>query len=108
MEPSELLRRFVEVLDRLGTRYLVAGSMATTIYGEPRFTNDIDVVVDPRSEQDVLRRVEDPRSSPLSYACAFLSKPTKFTSLPLERAFSTLTVERLPCPAVLISCISPD
>jgi hypothetical protein len=51
MEPSELLRRFVEVLDRLGIRYLVAGSMATTIYGEPRFTNDIDVVVDLRSEQ---------------------------------------------------------
>jgi hypothetical protein len=51
MEPSELLRRFVEVLDRLGIRYLVAGSMATTIYGEPRFTNAIDVVVDLRSEQ---------------------------------------------------------
>ena len=51
MEPSELLRRFVEVLDRLGIRYLVAGSMATTIYGEPRFTNDIDVVVDLCSEQ---------------------------------------------------------
>jgi hypothetical protein len=51
MEPSELLRRFVEVLDRLGIRYLVAGSMATTIYGEPRFTNDIDVVVDLRPEQ---------------------------------------------------------
>ena len=50
MEPSELLRRFVAVLDRLGIRYLVAGSMATTIYGEPRFTNDIDVVVDLRSE----------------------------------------------------------
>ena len=51
MEPSELLRRSVEVLDRLGIRYLVAGSMATTICGEPRFTNDIDVVVDLRSEQ---------------------------------------------------------
>ena len=51
MEPSELLRRFVEVLDRLEIRYLVAGSLATTIYGESRFTNDIDVVVDLRSEQ---------------------------------------------------------
>jgi len=51
MEPSELLRRFVAVLDRLEIRYLVAGSMATTIYGEPRFTNDIDVVVDLRPEQ---------------------------------------------------------
>jgi hypothetical protein len=45
MEPSELLRRFVEVLERLHLPYLVTGSMATMAYGEPRFTNDIDVVV---------------------------------------------------------------
>ena len=46
MEPSDLLRRFVEVLDALAIRYRVVGSMASTTYGEPRFTNDIDVVVD--------------------------------------------------------------
>jgi hypothetical protein len=45
MEPSELLRRFVAVMERLKIRYLVTGSMATMAYGEPRFTNDIDVVV---------------------------------------------------------------
>src|SRR4051794_38059490 len=45
MEPSDLLGRFVEVLDALGTEYRVVGSMASTAYGEPRFTNDIDVVV---------------------------------------------------------------
>src|SRR3989442_1542813 len=46
MEPSELLRRFVEVLERLHVPYLVTGSMATIAYGEPRLTNDIDIVVD--------------------------------------------------------------
>jgi hypothetical protein len=45
MEPSELLRRFAEVLECLHIPYLVTGSMATIAYGEPRFTNDIDVVV---------------------------------------------------------------
>jgi hypothetical protein len=45
MEPSELLRRFVAVMERLKIRYLVTGSMATMAYGEPRFTNDIDIVV---------------------------------------------------------------
>ncbi|MSQ95804.1 MAG: hypothetical protein EXR98_14780 [Gemmataceae bacterium] len=46
MEPSELLRRLVDVLDRQQIRYLVTGSVATTTYGESRFTNDIDVVVE--------------------------------------------------------------
>jgi hypothetical protein len=46
MEPSELLRKFVDVLDELVLRYHVVGWMASTTYGEPRFTNDIDVVVD--------------------------------------------------------------
>lgn len=40
MAPSELLRQFVTVLERLDLRYLITGSMATIAYGEPRFTND--------------------------------------------------------------------
>lgn len=43
---SELLAQVVEVLDRLRLRYFVTGSMATILYGEPRLTNDIDIVVD--------------------------------------------------------------
>jgi hypothetical protein len=46
MEPSELLQRIVAILERLGLRYFVTGSMATIFFGEPRFTNDIDIVVD--------------------------------------------------------------
>lgn len=46
MEPSDLLRLVVSVLERLGLRYFVTGSTVTIFYGEPRFTNDIDVVVD--------------------------------------------------------------
>jgi hypothetical protein len=44
MEPSDLLRQVVLVLERLGVPYLVTGSIAAMYYGEPRFTNDIDVV----------------------------------------------------------------
>ncbi|MEO2046635.1 MAG: hypothetical protein ABGX16_08685 [Pirellulales bacterium] len=46
MEQSELLRHLCTTLDRLAIRYLVTGSQATIAYGEPRFTNDIDVVID--------------------------------------------------------------
>jgi hypothetical protein len=44
MGPYELLQRLVEILDRLGIPYLVTGSVATMAYGEPRLTNDIDIV----------------------------------------------------------------
>jgi hypothetical protein len=46
MGPSELLRFVVSVLERLELPYFVTGSTVTIFYGEPRFTNDIDVVVD--------------------------------------------------------------
>jgi hypothetical protein len=45
MEQDELLRFAVEALNQLGLRYFVTGSIATILYGEPRFTNDIDLVV---------------------------------------------------------------
>jgi hypothetical protein len=51
MEPSELLRFVVSLLERLGLRYFVTGSTATVFYGEPRITNDIDVVVDLSAER---------------------------------------------------------
>ena len=44
MEPSDLLRKVADVLESLEVRYLITGSTATIAYGEPRFTNDIDVV----------------------------------------------------------------
>lgn len=46
MGPSELMQRVADVLESLGIPYLVTGSMATIAYGEPRFTNDVDIVAD--------------------------------------------------------------
>ena len=46
MEQSDLLRFLCTHLERIGVRYFITGSQATIAYGEPRFTNDIDVVVD--------------------------------------------------------------
>lgn len=43
---AELLRRLAQACDRLGLSYAITGSTATIAYGEPRFTNDIDVVID--------------------------------------------------------------
>jgi hypothetical protein len=42
--PYELLQMVIEVFERLQIRYLVTGSVAAMAYGEPRLTNDIDIV----------------------------------------------------------------
>ena len=36
---------FTRKLEELGIRYMVSGSVAAIFYGEPRMTNDVDIVV---------------------------------------------------------------
>ena len=43
----ELLAKVVEALDTAGINHMVTGSFASTFHGEPRMTQDIDVVIDP-------------------------------------------------------------
>ncbi len=45
MSQQELLRRVVHALDRAGVEYMVTGSTASSLQGEPRATHDIDLVV---------------------------------------------------------------
>lgn len=46
MELYDLLKYLINAFEKLGIRYFITGSMGSIYYGEPRFTNDIDVVVD--------------------------------------------------------------
>lgn len=48
MEPTTLqvMLQVIAVLDALGIPYLVGGSLASSLYGIPRSTNDVDLVVD--------------------------------------------------------------
>lgn len=46
MEQYDLLKHLINAFESLGIRYLVTGSIASIFYGEPRFTNDIDVVAE--------------------------------------------------------------
>jgi hypothetical protein len=46
MELFELLQKVIGVFENLSIPYLVTGSVASMAYGEPRLTNDIDVVAD--------------------------------------------------------------
>lgn len=45
MEPMMIAHRVIDVLEKSHVEYFVGGSIASTIYGEPRFTQDVDLVV---------------------------------------------------------------
>ncbi len=50
MSEPDLIELFVQPLNQAGIRYLVSGSVAATLYGEPRVTHDIDFVIFPRAD----------------------------------------------------------
>ena len=45
MREPDLIELFAQPLNQAGIRYLVSGSVAAMLYGEPRVTHDIDFVV---------------------------------------------------------------
>ncbi|MDO8141656.1 MAG: hypothetical protein Q6358_09165 [Candidatus Brocadiales bacterium] len=45
MSQQELLRKVIQTLDDAGIQYMVTGSVASSLQGEPRSTHDIDLVV---------------------------------------------------------------
>ena len=46
-EDIAVVRQFTEIIERLGIAYAVGGSMASSVYGEVRFTQDADITVEP-------------------------------------------------------------
>lgn len=51
MQDPDFISLFVAPLENTGIHYMIAGSVASSIYGEPRNTLDIDMVVFPDSTQ---------------------------------------------------------
>lgn len=45
-DPRHLLSEIAEILRRLRIQYLVTGGMAVFVWGRPRFTADIDIVIE--------------------------------------------------------------
>ena len=59
-EPDSLattIRRIADLLDGLGVRYHCTGGLVASLYGEPRLTQDIDIVISIRSGPDVERLI---------------------------------------------------
>jgi hypothetical protein len=46
MPEPDLFRIFVSRLNRLNVRYMITGAVAGIMYGEPRLTHDVDLVIE--------------------------------------------------------------
>lgn len=51
MSQQAFFHVLVATLERLGIPFMVTGSYASSHYGMPRTTNDLDIVIDPTAEQ---------------------------------------------------------
>ena len=45
MQAAEIYFAYTDRLEALGLSYVVTGSVASSVYGEPRFTHDIDLML---------------------------------------------------------------
>ena len=53
IDPRRLLAGIAKILNRLGIPYFVTGGMAVFVWGRPRFTADIDIVIQLKYENIV-------------------------------------------------------
>jgi hypothetical protein len=79
MPAPDLLGLFIGPLNRLGLEYMVTGAVAAIVYGEPRLTHDIDVVV-------ALRAGDAPRLAAAFPAPDFYVPPPEVIRLEVGRA----------------------
>jgi len=65
MPEADLSLLFVRPLNRIGVRYVISGSVAAILYGEPRMTHDVDFVV--FLNDDIIHRLADAFPAPEFY-----------------------------------------
>jgi hypothetical protein len=57
LSQREFFANLAEILNDCGISFMVSGSLASSVHGEPRATNDLDLVIDPTA--DALQRFID-------------------------------------------------
>lgn len=48
---EDFLKRLVEILENTRIPYMLCGSVSSSFHGQPRATNDVDIVIAPTAEQ---------------------------------------------------------
>lgn len=83
-----LIVRIAEVLDELGIPYALGGSLASSLFGEPRATADVDVAlqIDPELGEALLEKVQPEFYVPIDSARQAIRTHDAFNLLSSDQA----------------------
>lgn len=97
------LTKLAAVLDRLRIRFHLTGGITSVAYGEPRMTQDIDVVLD----RDRVIAVRDELLRALSDAGFHFSEQTAHRAIETRQMFQLLDVEQVIKLDLYVRCLIP-
>jgi hypothetical protein len=97
------LSKLVAVLDRFRIRFHLTGGVTSIAYGEPRMTQDLDLVLDP----DRVVAVQDDLLSALSEAGLQFSERTARRAIEARKMFQALDVEHVVKVDLYVRCLIP-
>ena len=97
------LSKLTDVLDRLRIRYHLTGGIAAVAYGEPRMTQDVDLVLD----RDRVLAVQDEFLGELARAGFHFGEPTARQAIASSQMFQLLDVDQVIKLDLYVRCLIP-
>jgi hypothetical protein len=84
---KDFLQALIAAINQSGIPYMLSGSMSSSFHGQPRATNDVDIVIDPPSEQQLTQFLD------LLGAGYYVSRPAVKESLKNRSMFNVIDIE---------------
>lgn len=97
------LSKLVSVLDRFRIRFHLTGGVASVVYGEPRMTQDLDVVLD----RDRVLDVRDEFLAALSSAGFHFSEALARRAIGSRQMFQLIDVDQVIKLDLYVRCLIP-
>lgn len=97
------LSKLVDVLDRFGIRFHLTGGLTSVVYGEPRMTQDIDLVLD----RARVLAVRDEFLGALSDAGFHFGEEIARQGIDAGRMFQLLDVDHVVKLDLYVRCLIP-
>ncbi len=97
------LSKLVDVLEHLGIRFHLTGGITSVVYGEPRMTQDLDLVLD----RDRVLAVQDQFLSALSNAGFHFNEQTARRAIESRQMFQLLDMDQVIKLDLYVRCLIP-
>jgi hypothetical protein len=97
------LERLVAILDRLKIRFHLTGGITSVVYGEPRMTQDVDLVLD----RERVLAVQDALLAALSGAGFEFGESTARRAIESRQMFQVLDVDEVIKLDLYVRCLIP-